>query len=65
MQIPKEQVLAMIRERGAEDHVRQADQELPDPVDTDQHQDWLERLGVSPKDLIGRLGGGLGGKLGL
>jgi hypothetical protein len=68
MQIPKEQVLELLRSRGQEDKAAQADGELPDQVDTDQHAGILQKLGLDPGDLIGALGGGaggLGGKLGL
>jgi hypothetical protein len=61
MQIPKEQILSLLRERGQQDQASQADQELPDQVDTDQHGDLLSKFGLDPQDLIG----GLGGKLGL
>jgi hypothetical protein len=64
MQIPKEQILEFLRSRGEQDKAGQADQELPDQVDTDQHADVLQRLGIDPQDLLGQLGG-LGGKLGL
>jgi hypothetical protein len=68
MQIPKEQVLELLRSRGQEDKAAQADGELPEQVDTDQHAGILQKLGLDPGDLIGALGGGaggLGGKLGL
>ena len=61
MQIPKEQILELLRSRGDEDKAGQADQELPDQVDTDQHADILQRLGIDPQDLLG----GVGDKLGL
>jgi hypothetical protein len=69
MQIPKEQILELLRSRGQDDKVSQADSELPDQVDTDQHAGILERLGLSPAELISKLaggggGGGLGGLLG-
>ena len=64
MQIPKEQILEFLRSRGEQDKAGKADQELPDQVDTDQHSDMLQRLGINPQDLLGQLGG-LGGKLGL
>jgi hypothetical protein len=64
MEIPKEQILEFLRSRGDNDKAQQADQELPDKVDTDQHRDILERLGINPEDLMGNLGG-LGDKLGL
>ena len=64
MQIPKEQILEFLRSRGQDDKAGQADQELPAQVDTDQHADILQRLGIDPQNLPGQLGG-LGDKLGL
>ncbi len=76
MQIPKDQILALLSERGDQGQADQANQELPDQVDTDQHGGLLEKFGLSPADLISRFAGGgggggggglggLGGKLGL
>ena len=64
MEIPKEQILSLLRDRGQQDQAEQADQQLPDQVDPEQHSDLLSRLGIDPQDLLGGLGG-LGGKLGL
>jgi hypothetical protein len=65
MQIPKEKILELLRSRGEDDKASQADSELPDQVDTEQHAGILEKLGIDPGDLAGSLGGGLGDKLGL
>jgi hypothetical protein len=72
MEIPKEMVLNMLRERGQGDQVPQADQELPGQVDPQQHGDLLSKFGLDPADLLKLAGGGggggfggLGGKLGL
>jgi hypothetical protein len=64
MQIPKEQVLELLRSRGQDDKAAQAEGELPDQVDTEQHAGLLQRLGLDPGDLAGSLGG-VGKKLGL
>jgi hypothetical protein len=64
MQIPKEQILELLRSRGQNDQADQADGELPDQVDTDQHADLLQKFGLDPGDLGGQLGG-IGKKLGL
>jgi hypothetical protein len=61
MEIPKEQILQMLRDRGDNDQAQQADQQLPDRVDPDQHGDLLGRIGIDPGELLG----GIGGKLGL
>ncbi len=70
MEIPKEMVLNMLRERGRGDQVEQADQELPAQVDPEQHGSLLSKFSIDAGDLIklARGGGGLGGlggKLGL
>ena len=75
MQIPKDQILSLLRDRGDDQQAAQADQELPGQVDTDQHGDLLSKFGLSPADLIAKFTGGggggggglggLGGKLGL
>jgi hypothetical protein len=65
MQIDKSQILSMLKQHGHDDKVQQADQELPDQVDTDQHAGILQKLGINLQDLLGGAGGGLGDKLGL
>lgn len=69
VEIPKQQILDLLRKRGQDDKASQADQELPDQVDPGKHADVLQRLGIDPSELLGGLGGklpgGLGDKLGL
>jgi len=66
MQIDKQTVLDLIKQHGNADQADQAQSELPDQVDTDQHADLLQKFGVNPQELLGKLGGGggLGGLLG-
>jgi hypothetical protein len=64
MEIPKDQILDLLRQRGDHDKAQQAESELPDQVDTDRDSGLLDRLGIDPKDLLGGLGGAAG-KLGL
>lgn len=64
MQIDKQMVLDLLRQRGDSGQADQAQSELPDQVDTDTHADLLSKFGLSPADLIGKLGGGGGGGLG-
>ena len=61
MQIPKDQILELLRSRGDEGKAQQAEGELPDQVDTEQDAGLLQKLGIDPADLAG----GIGGKLGL
>ena len=56
----------LLRSRGENDKASQADGELPDQVDTEQHAGLLQKFGIDPQDLISQLGGGgIGEKLGL
>jgi hypothetical protein len=64
MQIDKSQILELLRNQGDNDKAAQAESELPDQVDTDQHAGLLSKLGINPADLLGKLPGGLGDKLG-
>lgn len=65
MNIDKNQIISMLRERGEDQKASQAEQELPDSVDTDEHKGLLEKFGLDPQELLGKLGGGgLGGMLG-
>jgi hypothetical protein len=61
MQIPKDQILQLLQDRGESDKASQAQQELPDQVDTEQHADLLQKLGIDPQDFLGKLGGGIPG----
>ena len=61
MQIDKAQIIEMLRQHGKNDQADQADQELPDQVDTDQHAGLLQRFGLDPNELLGRFTGGLPG----
>jgi hypothetical protein len=65
MQIDKDQIISFLRERGDDAKADQAQQELPSQVDTDKDSGLLSKLGIDPSELLGGLGGGLGGKLGL
>ena len=57
MKIDKDMILKLLRSRGEEDKAAQAEQELPDQVDQDEHAGLLQRFGVDPKDIVGKLGG--------
>ncbi|MEJ7704360.1 MAG: hypothetical protein WKF47_12105 [Geodermatophilaceae bacterium] len=51
MNIPKDKIIDMIRSRGDHDQAEQAQAELPDQVDTDQHSDLLSKFNIDPKNL--------------
>ena len=52
MQIDKKMILDLLRERGQQDQADQANQELPDQVDTDQYDNVFKRFGLDPQDII-------------
>ena len=66
MNIYKNQILELRRSQGDSSKAQQADQELPDQVDTDRDAGLLSKFGIDPMDLVKKLGGGggLGGLLG-
>ncbi len=61
MEIPKDKVQELLRSRGDGDKADQADQELPDQVDTERDSGLLAKFGVDPKELLGGLGGKIPG----
>ena len=63
MQLDKNQIIDFLRQQGQNQQADQAQQQLPDQVDTDQHADLLAKLNINPQELLGKLGG-LGGALG-
>jgi hypothetical protein len=64
MEIDKSQILDYLTSLGKNDEASKADKELPDKVDTDKDSGLLSRFGVDPKELLGKLGGNLGGMFG-
>lgn len=62
MQINKQQILELLQNRGDQDTARQADDKLPQQVDTDnqEHQNILQSLGLNPMDLVQQFMGGKG-----
>jgi hypothetical protein len=60
MQIEKAKIVELLRSRGDNALAQEADKRLPPQVDTDQHAEQLSKLGLSPQDLLSKLGG-LGG----
>jgi hypothetical protein len=65
MNIPKEQILDLLRQRGQHDQAAQADGALPDMVNPETDGGLLSRFGLDPMELLSMFGGGgLGGALG-
>ena len=51
MQISKQQVLELLLATQQQTPLSDADQELPDPVDTEEHAELLRRIGLDPDQL--------------
>jgi hypothetical protein len=60
MNIDKQEILELLRSRGDHDTADQAENELPQQVDTDQHGAKLDQLGINPAELLGGIGGTFG-----
>jgi hypothetical protein len=60
LQLDKNMILDLLRERGQQDQASQADQELPDQVDTDRDAGLLQRFGLDPQELLQKFTGGGG-----
>ncbi len=54
MEIDKQQIINLLREKGEHDKANQAEQQLPDKVDHDEHKGLLDQVGVDPQELLGR-----------
>jgi hypothetical protein len=55
MQIDKQEIVKLLREKGEDDKAQQAEQQLPDKVDHEEHKNLLEQIGVNPQELISKL----------
>jgi hypothetical protein len=65
MNIDKNMILDLLRHGGQDAQADQAQQELPDQLDTDRDGSLLEKFGLNPADLIARFTGGQGGEGGI
>jgi len=65
MNIDKDTILNMLRSNGQDADADQAQQDLPDQVDTDEHAGLLDKFGINPADLIVKFTGGQGGQGGI
>jgi hypothetical protein len=64
MNIDKDQILQLLRSQGDDSKAQQAEQELPQQVDTDRDAGLLSKFGLDPMELVKKLGGGSLGSLG-
>lgn len=68
MQFDKSMITDFLKEQGNNDQAQQADQEMPDKVDSEKDAGMLQKFGINPQDLMAKYGdklpGGMGNKLG-
>jgi hypothetical protein len=57
MELPKDQILQFLKDRGDSDQADRAEKELPDQVDTDRDAGLLSKFGIDPQELISKFGG--------
>ena len=60
MEIERQEIVDQLRGRSEDDVADRAERELPELVDTDEHEDLLHRLGINPADLLFGIGGTFG-----
>jgi hypothetical protein len=60
MKLDKQEIVDALRGRGEDELADQAETELPQEVDTDDHRAKLDQLGINPTDLLGGIGGTFG-----
>jgi hypothetical protein len=56
MEIDRQHVLELLREKGKDDRVQHAIDALPEKVDHDKHAAELEKLGIDPGELLAKAG---------
>jgi hypothetical protein len=63
VQLDKSMIIDFLKQQGQQHQAQEAEQQLPDKVDTEQHASLLEKLGVDIPTLISKFAGGGGGGL--
>ena len=64
MKLDKQELVRMLRTEGDNDTADKVESSLPDEIDTDEHGDQLDGLGLDRTELMDKLAaGGLGGRV--
>ena len=56
MEIPKDELIELLKKDGKTEQAQKLEQELPEKVDHELHSDILEKHGVKPQELLGKIG---------
>jgi len=55
MQVDKQEIIKLLREKGEHEKADQAAQQLPNQVDHEQHKGLLNQIGIDPQELLSKL----------
>lgn len=55
MKIDKRAVLVLLHELGRAENAAQADSELPDSFQLEEHRELLEKYGLDPEQVVARM----------
>jgi hypothetical protein len=55
MEVPKTEIIRFLQQRGESDKAERASQQLPERLDLERDRPILERIGISPQDVLGGL----------
>jgi len=56
MEIPKDKVVEFLKKEGRSEQAQKIEQELSEKIDHELHSDVLEKHGVNPQELLGKIG---------
>jgi len=56
MEIDREHVIQLLREKGKDEKVQHAIDQLPEKVDHEKHAQELQKLGIDPGELVAKAG---------
>jgi hypothetical protein len=56
VEIPKEKIIEQLKKEGQSEKAQKLEAELPAKVDHELHSDILEKHGVNPHELLGKVG---------
>jgi hypothetical protein len=56
MEIDREHVIELLREKGHDERVQHAIDSLPQKIDHEKHAQELEKLGIDPGELLAKAG---------
>jgi hypothetical protein len=52
MEVPKTEIIRFLQQRGESDKAERASQQLPERLDLERDRPILERIGISPQDVL-------------